>query len=156
MIRRPPRSTLFPYTTLFRSRGPRAAPQSRNTRPESRWTDRVKYCIFRNMPAQGAAQRAWDKPRDFSTFEPYTKLPVVPLRPLEQWLGTLRIEPISAIEWSWSRRWCVGPRVINDSMWFWFASGHGYGWLGTDDRRFRFDAGDLMLSPQGAEHMICQ
>src|SRR2546422_5283920 len=25
MIRRPPRSTLFPYTTLFRSRGPGAA-----------------------------------------------------------------------------------------------------------------------------------
>src|SRR3712207_7093064 len=25
MIRRPPRSTLFPYTTLFRSRPPRAA-----------------------------------------------------------------------------------------------------------------------------------
>src|SRR2546426_6528049 len=28
MIRRPPRSTLFPYTTLFRSRHPSAAPQS--------------------------------------------------------------------------------------------------------------------------------
>src|SRR2546429_7150695 len=26
MIRRPPRSTLFPYTTLFRSRRPRGAP----------------------------------------------------------------------------------------------------------------------------------
>src|SRR3712207_9007887 len=26
MIRRPPRSTLFPYTTLFRSRGARPAP----------------------------------------------------------------------------------------------------------------------------------
>src|SRR3712207_7052022 len=26
MIRRPPRSTLFPYTTLFRSRGPREPP----------------------------------------------------------------------------------------------------------------------------------
>src|SRR2546427_8832755 len=26
MIRRPPRSTLFPYTTLFRSRSPSAAP----------------------------------------------------------------------------------------------------------------------------------
>src|SRR2546426_2521696 len=26
MIRRPPRSTLFPYTTLFRSRSPRARP----------------------------------------------------------------------------------------------------------------------------------
>src|SRR3712207_6862767 len=28
MIRRPPRSTLFPYTTLFRSRGPRSAARS--------------------------------------------------------------------------------------------------------------------------------
>src|SRR5256885_10180647 len=27
MIRRPPRSTLFPYTTLFRSQGPCPAPQ---------------------------------------------------------------------------------------------------------------------------------
>src|SRR2546425_7893692 len=31
MIRRPPRSTLFPYTTLFRS-SPAAAPTSRNSR----------------------------------------------------------------------------------------------------------------------------
>src|SRR2546422_3505326 len=29
MIRRPPRSTLFPYTTLFRSRGRRSAPGKR-------------------------------------------------------------------------------------------------------------------------------
>src|SRR3712207_7987582 len=29
MIRRPPRSTLFPYTTLFRSEGARAEPPSR-------------------------------------------------------------------------------------------------------------------------------
>src|SRR5260221_5296880 len=29
MIRRPPRSTLFPYTTLFRSRSPRIDPPSR-------------------------------------------------------------------------------------------------------------------------------
>src|SRR5256885_7481716 len=27
MIRRPPRSTLFPYTTLFRSRGKKVSPQ---------------------------------------------------------------------------------------------------------------------------------
>src|SRR4051812_49823119 len=34
MIRRPPRSTLFPYTTLFRSRGPRPGPsRARRTRP---------------------------------------------------------------------------------------------------------------------------
>src|SRR5258708_31022779 len=29
MIRRPPRSTLFPYTTLFRSRPPEVAPRRR-------------------------------------------------------------------------------------------------------------------------------
>src|SRR3712207_6951701 len=29
MIRRPPRSTLFPYTTLFRSRRPRGAERAR-------------------------------------------------------------------------------------------------------------------------------
>src|SRR4051812_49812997 len=34
MIRRPPRSTLFPYTTLFRSRTSRSARRSR------RWTGR--------------------------------------------------------------------------------------------------------------------
>src|SRR2546421_6417649 len=31
MIRRPPRSTLFPYTTLFRSAGERASAQGMNT-----------------------------------------------------------------------------------------------------------------------------
>src|SRR3712207_7845618 len=34
MIRRPPRSTLFPYTTLFRSRA--AAPQGRGGEAEAR------------------------------------------------------------------------------------------------------------------------
>src|SRR5947209_12139109 len=41
MIRRPPRSTLFPYTTLFRSRVGRAAPVAprRRDRDEPRWQD---------------------------------------------------------------------------------------------------------------------
>src|SRR5256885_12110920 len=36
MIRRPPRSTLFPYTTLFRSRGRRPCPGSRSRRRDGR------------------------------------------------------------------------------------------------------------------------
>src|SRR3712207_7382044 len=36
MIRRPPRSTLFPYTTLFRS-GRRSAPGSRSKRASRAW-----------------------------------------------------------------------------------------------------------------------
>src|SRR6267154_6129853 len=35
MIRRPPRSTLFPYTTLFRSRRHRAAGHGRRVAPEA-------------------------------------------------------------------------------------------------------------------------
>src|SRR5260221_2030650 len=42
MIRRPPRSTLFPYTTLFRSSRLRTCPVSEMTRvPFSRRTDPV-------------------------------------------------------------------------------------------------------------------
>src|SRR5438105_10045685 len=33
MIRRPPRSTLFPYTTLFRSRGPTPPPGTDGNHP---------------------------------------------------------------------------------------------------------------------------
>src|SRR2546429_6631843 len=39
MIRRPPRSTLFPYTTLFRSSPGTPAPE-RTARPAHRWTAR--------------------------------------------------------------------------------------------------------------------
>src|SRR5258708_29847615 len=45
MIRRPPRSTLFPYTTLFRSSRPR---RDRGTRREARGTPR--RCHGRGVP----------------------------------------------------------------------------------------------------------
>src|SRR5258706_8429672 len=35
MIRRPPRSTLFPYTTLFRSAPPRAGPPRASSAPRT-------------------------------------------------------------------------------------------------------------------------
>src|SRR6202049_5249410 len=40
MIRRPPRSTLFPYTTLFRSRSHHAAGVDRNQRHRDNESDR--------------------------------------------------------------------------------------------------------------------
>src|SRR3989442_8153248 len=38
MIRRPPRSTLFPYTTLFRSRASRPAAARRRDSTSCRWS----------------------------------------------------------------------------------------------------------------------
>src|SRR3712207_7313807 len=52
MIRRPPRSTLFPYTTLFRSqpgsRGKAVAPGARNVRQYGR-NQRSLYCRGRDI-----------------------------------------------------------------------------------------------------------
>src|SRR2546422_4564765 len=57
MIRRPPRSTLFPYTTLFRSWSPncdgrrdiRAVPQPHSSLCPFSWTDPLEclYCVSR-------------------------------------------------------------------------------------------------------------
>src|SRR3712207_7978690 len=48
MIRRPPRSTLFPYTTLFRSRPPRVADARVRERPVQR------RAFGRRRPAGGS------------------------------------------------------------------------------------------------------
>src|SRR2546422_3061320 len=42
MIRRPPRSTLFPYTTLFRSRGPE---ETTPLSPVRRQVDRRRFVV---------------------------------------------------------------------------------------------------------------
>src|SRR3712207_7434474 len=42
MIRRPPRSTLFPYTTLFRSRGRRVVADRRGQLHERRRSDQLR------------------------------------------------------------------------------------------------------------------
>src|SRR5256885_9022042 len=54
MIRRPPRSTLFPYTTLFRSRFRRHSPRRRR----ARWPP----------PARTRPRPRWDPPRSARRF----------------------------------------------------------------------------------------
>src|SRR3712207_9135447 len=50
MIRRPPRSTLFPYTTLFRSH----APEARNVDPPRRPVDRRQWCALGRVAGRAA------------------------------------------------------------------------------------------------------
>jgi len=97
-------------------------------------------------------------PRDPRGFEPFPELPPGPPATLAQWLEGLRIHPISAVEWQVSERWELGPRVLNDSMWFWFETGAATGYVGPAESapRFRIGPGDLMLIPQGTEHHIKQ
>src|SRR3712207_200440 len=53
MIRRPPRSTLFPYTTLFRSRGDVAATVKRDLAAGEKLDGEGGYAVYgRLMPAE--------------------------------------------------------------------------------------------------------
>src|SRR5690348_17773709 len=45
MLRRPPRSTLFPYTTLFRSRSVQERPIDHGNRQQSRRRGRRAVCV---------------------------------------------------------------------------------------------------------------
>src|SRR3712207_8922105 len=51
MIRRPPRSTLFPYTTLFRSE--RELRVGQRTRPQARWATRRLRSRARSPAGRG-------------------------------------------------------------------------------------------------------
>src|SRR3712207_9121492 len=57
MIRRPPRSTLFPYTTLFRSGGPRRADVTRSGQEQHR----VAELVPQQPVGYGRAVRAVDQ-----------------------------------------------------------------------------------------------
>src|SRR5690349_6899196 len=70
MIRRPPTSTLFPYTTLFRSRRP-CAPRSAQ-RPRRRNGDRPRP----GSPGTRAASAAWWSPHALRGPRCLTVLPV--------------------------------------------------------------------------------
>src|SRR3712207_7892772 len=66
MIRRPPRSTLFPYTTLFRSKR-RKSIYNRDKRNKSNRWQTLGHCI-------GLRPRAGDKPRNNRSEEHTSEL----------------------------------------------------------------------------------
>src|SRR3712207_7545546 len=63
MIRRPPRSTLFPYTTLFRSGSRAGGSRVRRTRRARRSSPRSSSQLLRQRPHPVAARRELDVPR---------------------------------------------------------------------------------------------
>ena len=77
MIRRPPRSTLFPYTTLFRSRGydDGALSNSQGSIIYNKYTFELRYPLSLNPSATiygmvfAEAGNAWDSFKYFKPFE---------------------------------------------------------------------------------------
>src|SRR5256885_12533059 len=73
MIRRPPRSTLFPYTTLFRSRNARRAPGRRHRRAradDGRAASRPR--VASGGRARGVRRRRVESLRQRSRSEEHT------------------------------------------------------------------------------------
>src|SRR3712207_7161827 len=65
MIRRPPRSTLFPYTTLFRSAAPAPAPAGpvRAARAPPRASSTTSGPVRRSSPPAATGPRSPRRPR---------------------------------------------------------------------------------------------
>ncbi len=96
----------------------------------------------------------FDRARSAATFEAFPPLAHVDSAQLHAWLTALQITPLSSVEWQWSEGWSVGPRTVSDSMWFWFSKGAGTAYVGNEKQTITFGRGDVILIPQGAEHLI--
>jgi len=94
--------------------------------------------------------------RDAESFPEFPKMAGIDPLHQDRLFQAIGVEAISAMEWRWLENWRVGPRVVNDSMWFWFESGNGSGWTVNSKNRFRYKAGDAILIPQGVEHFLDQ
>ena len=94
--------------------------------------------------------------REAISFDRFAEIPDVDANQLEQWMQATKVDVVSALEWKWKESWKVGPRVIQDSMWFYFIKGSGRGWIGSPKNEFRYGPGDLILISQGVQHYICE
>src|SRR5258708_24552077 len=98
MIRRPPRSTLFPYTTLFRSRQARRHPPRRDDHPDPP----RRQPPSRDGPLRPHAPRPrrWVRRSEEHTSELHSPDHLVGLLPLDKkyWLASLRYEPLATHE----------------------------------------------------------
>ncbi len=97
---------------------------------------------------------AMNRVRPLTSFPDFPEFFGIPPAQLDHLLSLIKVQPVSALEWDWPNGWRVGPRVVHDSMWFWFDHGHAEAWVREPGRIFRVNAGDLVLIPQGAQHMV--
>src|SRR5258708_22319969 len=61
MIRRPPRSTLFPYTTLFRSQNRKKSQRIRKSRPRTKLRRQTKSPCVNRQNMSPTRQRGTDR-----------------------------------------------------------------------------------------------
>jgi AraC-like DNA-binding protein len=91
----------------------------------------------------------WDR-RKFPPFK--NQLPD-PDGSYNEWLETLCIKPVSAIEWHLDPFFRQGPRVTTDVNWMWIMKGRGEVILGEDERVIKVKAGDSVFIRPTTRHI---
>lgn len=73
---------------------------------------------------------------------------------LFRWIETVRITPVSAVQWQCGPEWIIRERTVRDIMWTYVADGQGAGWIGSADKTFSMKKGDLLIFPRGLRHSV--
>ena len=97
-------------------------------------------------PAETAATR---KPASFPRYRDPLDAPA-----LDNYWSALRVTPLDSTEWRCTPAWKLGPRVVQDTMYFYIHGGRARG--SVEDTAFDLQAGDVMLIPKGASHTMVQ
>ena len=108
------------------------------------------------MPKLPAPTEPEAVPRLAATFPRFKALPSFPLEKYSEWLESAWIQPVSAIEWQCAAHWKMGPRTVQDSMYFWIIEGTGWGEIQGLGPRFRMEPGGWVLMPEGLTHTLRQ
>ena len=106
-----------------------------------------KDCVFRNLETGAAARGA-------ASFPAYPPETLALGQELFEWLGMVKVAPVSAVDWRCAPGWGVGPRRVPDAMWSYIVEGRGEVWIGSPETRLELGPGDLALFPKMAEHQV--
>lgn len=94
------------------------------------------------------------KQRAFDSFPSFPDAVKDPDGINSKWLDLAHIEPLWAKEWRYQPGWSIGPRVVNDSFWFWFEKGPGWLEIGPANEKLICQPGDIFLVPYEVPHTI--
>ncbi|OGV55235.1 MAG: hypothetical protein A2017_09415 [Lentisphaerae bacterium GWF2_44_16] len=100
--------------------------------------------LLENNPG-GAVSR---KIETFPKFPPlYEKLNDF----LFKWIETVRITPVSAVQWQCGPEWIIQERTVRDIMCTYVLKGNGAGYIGDEKNSFTMKKGDLVIFPKGVK-----
>lgn len=88
------------------------------------------------------------------SFKPFGGPPPDQEEKMGLWLANTQITPLWATEWRCRKGWSVGPRTMAYCVWWVFPDNKGWIRLLRENETLKFSPGDLILMPEGIEHVV--